>query len=237
MPRKGWFFSRPPSLKERVVKGLQQARDGDADGAIETIVERFSESLQELRALGEPADLGWLQLSARLAYRSGDMGAAHEAAEQVVEQADDAATWHLLGHIRLWMKRQDEAEAFSRAAALDPQRFFIPHRVSHDRFTALADAALAAIPEQFQAGMSNTMVVVDDLPEIEAVREGEDPDLLGLYEGATVLERGLPERIVLYQRNHENVSPNERELIRQVRETMRHEVGHHFGMEEDELPY
>jgi predicted Zn-dependent protease with MMP-like domain len=143
----------------------------------------------------------------------------------------------LLGHIRLWLKRPDEAEAFSRAAALDPRRFFIPYRVSHDRFTALAEAALAAIPEQFQAGMSNTMVVVDDLPEIEAVREGEDPDLLGLYEGATVLERGLPERIVLYQRNHENVSPNERELIRQVRETMRHEVGHHFGMEEDELPY
>jgi predicted Zn-dependent protease with MMP-like domain len=85
--------------------------------------------------------------------------------------------------------------------------------------------------------MSNTMVVVDDLPDIDAVREGEDPDLLGLYEGATVLEHGLPERIVLYQRNHENVVANDRELAEEVRETMRHEVGHHFGMAEDELPY
>jgi predicted Zn-dependent protease with MMP-like domain len=85
--------------------------------------------------------------------------------------------------------------------------------------------------------MTNTMIVVDDLPDIESVREGEDPDLLGLYEGATVLEHGLPERIVIYQRNHENISGTERELARQVRETMRHEIGHHFGMGEAELPY
>src|SRR2546430_1907939 len=71
----------------------------------------------------------------------------------------------------------------------------------------------------------------------EALREGEEPDLLGLYEGATVLEHGLPERIVLCQRNHENVVSDDRELAEEGRETMRHEVGHHFGMGEDELPY
>jgi predicted Zn-dependent protease with MMP-like domain len=219
------------------VKGLQQARDGDPDGAIETIAERFSEALQELHALRAPPDVGWLQLAARLAYRAGDMDAALESAGQALDLAEDPKTWNLLGHIRLWLKQHDEAAAFARAAALDPKHFFVPHRVSHDRFAGLAEAALAGIPEQFQAQMSNTMVVVDDLPDLDAVRQGEDPDLLGLYEGATVLERGLPERIVLYQRNHENVSPDERELKRQVQETMRHEVGHHFGMEEDELPY
>ena len=81
------------------------------------------------------------------------------------------------------------------------------------------------------------MIVVDDLPSLESVTEGEDPDLLGLYEGATALEHGLPERIVLYQRNHENVSGDLQELAEQVDETMAHEIGHHFGMEEDELPY
>ncbi|TMF09820.1 MAG: metallopeptidase family protein, partial [Chloroflexi bacterium] len=113
----------------------------------------------------------------------------------------------------------------------------VPHRVSRDRFARLAEEALAGIPETFQTQMSNTMIVVDDLPDIDAVREGEDPDLLGLYEGATVLEHGLPERIVLYQRNHENIVSDDRELAEEVRETMRHEVGHHFGMAEDELPY
>src|SRR5207237_810940 len=146
MPLSRWFRGGAPPLRDRVVKALQQARDGDADGAIATIAERFSDALAELRGLPGPVDAGWLRLAARL-----------------------------------------------------------------------AEQALAGIPEAFQAQMSNTLIVVDDLPTIEAVREGEDPDLLGLYEGATVLEHGLPERIVLYQRNHENVVSDDRELAEEVR--------------------
>src|SRR5947209_1114308 len=146
-------------------------------------------------------------------------------------------TANLLGRLRVWLRNDDAGTAFRRAASLHPQDYGVPHRVSRDRFARLAEQALAGIPEAFQAQMSNTLIVVDDLPTIEAVREGEDPDLLGLYEGATVLEHGLPERIVLYQRNHENVVSDDRELAEEVRETMRHEVGHHFGMAEDELPY
>jgi predicted Zn-dependent protease with MMP-like domain len=221
-----------------VVKGLQQARDGDADGAIETIAERFSQALAELRALPETVDAGWLRLAARLAYRAGDMPAAADFAQQALAAADeDAATWNLLGRVRVWLDDDEAIRAFARAAALQPQTYGIPYRVSRDRFARLAEEALAGIPEAFQAQMSNTMIVVDDLPDLDAVREGEDPDLLGLYEGATALEHGLPERIVLYQRNHENVVSDDRELAEEVRETMRHEVGHHFGMGEDELPY
>jgi predicted Zn-dependent protease with MMP-like domain len=221
-----------------VVKGLQQARDGDADGAIETITERFSDALEELRALQDRVDAGWLRLAARLAYRAGDMAAAADFAQQALAADDeDAATWNLLGRVRVWLDDAGAVTAFARAATLQPKAYGVPHRVSRDRFARLAEEALADIPEAFQAQMSNTMIVVDDLPDIDAVREGEDPDLLGLYEGATVLEHGLPERIVLYQRNHENVVSDDRELAEEVRETMRHEVGHHFGMAEDELPY
>jgi predicted Zn-dependent protease with MMP-like domain len=127
--------------------------------------------------------------------------------------------------------------AFRRAAALSPAQFVVPHRVSHDRFLRLAEAALEAIPDSFQERLANTIIVADDLPSLDDVREGEDPDLLGLYEGATVLEHGLPERIVLYQCNHENIAATARELERQEAETMRHEIGHHFGLGEDELPY
>jgi len=225
MPFSRWFRGGAPRLRDRVVKALQQARDGNADGAIATIAERFSEALAELRGLPEPVDAGWLRLAARLAFRAA---LAVDA---------DAATWNLLGRIRVWLRNDDAVTAFRRAASLRPQDYGVPHRVSRDRFARLAEEALAGIPEAFQAQMSNTMIVVDDLPDIEAVREGEDPDLLGLYEGATVLEHGLPERIVLYQRNHENLVSDDRELAEEVRETMRHEVGHHFGMVEDELPY
>ena len=217
------------------MKGLQQARDGDVDGAIETIAERFRDALAELQALQPPQDDGWLRLAAHLAYRGGDMAAAADYAQRALDA--DAATWNLLGRLRVWLKRDDAVAAFRRAASLDPDRFVVPHRVTRDRFARLAEVALAGVPDEFQAKMSNTMIVVDDLPDLDAIREGEDPDLLGLYEGATVLEHGLPERIVLYQRNHENVAADERDLEREVQETMRHEIGHHFGMEEDELPY
>jgi predicted Zn-dependent protease with MMP-like domain len=226
-----------PGLRDRVVKALQQARDGDADDAIDTIAERFPEALEELRSLRQPVDAGWLRLAARLAYRAANMSAAADFAQQALAREDDAATWNLLGRLGVWLDDAKATAAFARAAELRPDVFRVPYRVKRDRFTRLAEVALAAIPETFQEQLGNTMIVVDDLPDLDAVREGEDPDLLGLYEGATVLEHGLPERIVLYQRNHENVVADERELAEQVRETMRHEVGHHFGMEEDELPY
>jgi predicted Zn-dependent protease with MMP-like domain len=226
-----------PGLRDRVVKALQQARDGDADGAIDTIAERFSEALGELQSLKQPVDTAWLRLAARLAYRAADMSAASDFAQQAVAREEDAATWNLLGRLGVWLDQQDALAGFARAAELQPDVFPVPYRVKRDRFTRMAEVALSAIPENFQAQLTNTMIVVDDLPDLDAVREGEDPDLLGLYEGATVLEHGLPERIVLYQRNHENIVADERELAEQVNETMRHEVGHHFGMEEHELPY
>ena len=237
MPLSRWFRGRVPTLRDRVVKGLQQARDGDADGAIATIAERFSDALMELRGLPGAVDAGWLRLAARLAYRAGDMRAAADFAQQALASDEDAPTWNLLGRILVWLNDYDAVTAFRHAAAMRPQIYGVPHRVSRDRFARLAEQALAGIPETFQTQMSNTMIVVDDLPDLDAVREGEDPDLLGLYEGATVLEHGLPERIILYQRNHENVVSDDRELAEEVSETMRHEVGHHFGMAEDELPY
>ena len=237
MPLSRWFRGRVPTLRDRVVKGLQQARDGDADGAIATIAERFSDALMELRGLPGAVDAGWLRLAARLAYRAGDMRTAADFAQQALASAEDAPTWNLLGRILVWLNNDDAVTAFRHAAVMRPQIYGVPHRVSRDRFARLAEQALAGIPETFQTQMSNTMIVVDDLPDLDAVREGEDPDLLGLYEGATVLEHGLPERIILYQRNHENVVSDDRELAEEVRETMRHEVGHHFGMAEDELPY
>ena len=237
MPFSRWLSGGRPGLRDRVVKALQQARDGDTDGAIDTIGERFPEALAELQSLRQPVDPGWQRLAARIAYRAADMSAAADFAQQALARDEDASTWHLLGRLGIWLDRKDAVAAFARAAELQPDVFLVPYRVKRDRFTRMAEVALAAIPETFQAQLTNTMIVVDDLPDLDAVRDGEDPDLLGLYEGATVLEHGLPERIVLYQRNHENIVADERELAEQVRETMRHEVGHHFGMEEDELPY
>src|ERR1700680_5035888 len=101
MPLSRWFRGGAPSLRDRVVKGLQQARDGDADGAIETIAERFSDALAELRALQERADGGWLRFAARLAYRAGDMPLAADFAQQALAGEEGGATRNLLGRVRL----------------------------------------------------------------------------------------------------------------------------------------
>src|SRR5207253_2058874 len=86
MPLSRWFSGGRPRLKDRVVKGLQQARDGDVDGAIETIAERFHDALSELQARQPPQDSGWLRLAARLAYRAGDMPAAADYAQRALDR-------------------------------------------------------------------------------------------------------------------------------------------------------
>ncbi len=201
------------------------------------LAERFPDALAALRGMPAEEDPAWARLAAWIAFRAGEMSEAAAYANQAISLEEDAATWHLLGRLRLWLHRRDADDAFRCAQRLDPGRFVIPYRVKHQRFVRMAEAALAGVPEPFQDRLANTLIVVDDLPSLEAVREGEDPDLLGLYEGATALEHGLPERIVLYQRNHENICADADDLQREVAETMRHEIGHHFGMAEDDLPY
>jgi len=102
-------------------------------------------------------------------------------------------------------------------------------RVSMRQFEAAAQAAVDSIPDEFRPYLENTVFIIE-----ESSPEG----LMGLYEGATALaDLGLPERITLYKRGHEEASRTVDELVAEVRRTILHEVGHHFGMDEDELPY
>ncbi len=103
-------------------------------------------------------------------------------------------------------------------------------RVSMKQFVEAAQAAIDSIPEEFQPYLENTVFLVE-----EQSPEG----LMGLYEGAGALAsgEGLPERITLYKRAHEDATRTMAELVEEVRRTILHEVGHHFGMDEDDLPY
>ena len=98
------------------------------------------------------------------------------------------------------------------------------------QFEAAAQAAIDSIPKEFQPYLENTVFIIE-----ESSREG----LMGLYEGATAFRagEGMPERITLYKRAHERAATTVVELIAEVRRTILHEVGHHFGMEEEDLPY
>src|SRR5487761_168785 len=108
-------------------------------------------------------------------------------------------------------------------------RFNSYMRVSMQEFEAAAQAAIDSIPQEFLDYLLNTVFVIE-----ESSPEG----LMGLYEGATALSGlGMPERITLYKRSHEKVAGSIDELVEEVRRTIMHEVGHHFGMEEEDLPF
>lgn len=103
-------------------------------------------------------------------------------------------------------------------------------RVSMDRFEAAVTAAIDSIPAAFEPYLENMQFVIEE----------SSPDgSLGLYEGATALTAGewLPERVTIYKREHEEHADSWEELVEEVRRTILHEVGHHFGMDEHELPY
>ena len=99
-----------------------------------------------------------------------------------------------------------------------------------ERFQAAVEEAIDGIPEAFLPYLENTRFVIKK-------RSGEG--LLGLYEGGSALDfgEGLPERITVYKDSHEEACATWAELVEEVRRTILHEVGHHFGMEEEELPY
>jgi predicted Zn-dependent protease with MMP-like domain len=97
------------------------------------------------------------------------------------------------------------------------------------QFEAAAQEAVESIPDEFRPYLENTVFVIE---------ESSPEDLMGLYEGATALAGlGMPERITLYKRSHERAAESIEELVDEVRKTILHEVGHHFGMEEEDLPY
>ena len=94
-------------------------------------------------------------------------------------------------------------------------------------------AALDALPPELAAALHNVAVVVED-------ENPEDPDLFGLYEGVPLPERGdeagsLPDRIAIYRRPLEEEFPDPRDLEREIRITVLHELGHYFGLDEDRL--
>jgi len=103
-------------------------------------------------------------------------------------------------------------------------------RVSMKEFEEAAQAAVDSIPDEFRPYLENTLFVIE---------ESSPNGLMGLYEGATALGvgEGMPERITLYKRAHEQAARSMRELVEEVQRTILHEIGHHFGMEEDDLPY
>jgi predicted Zn-dependent protease with MMP-like domain len=104
--------------------------------------------------------------------------------------------------------------------------------------------ALATIPKRFRSAMTNLAILIEDEPSAALLREMEiqPPDtLFGLYQGTPLTERSwsygntLPDRILLFQGPHEREAVDEDDLVVSIGETLIHEIGHYFGLSEEEI--
>jgi predicted Zn-dependent protease with MMP-like domain len=111
-------------------------------------------------------------------------------------------------------------------------------------FEQLVAGALTRIPRRFRDALANLVIVVEDEPSVDLLLEMEiePPDtLLGLYQGIPLTERRwdhgntLPDRILLFQGPLERESEGEDDLVIAIGETLIHEVGHYFGMSEEQI--
>jgi predicted Zn-dependent protease with MMP-like domain len=117
-------------------------------------------------------------------------------------------------------------------------------RLARARFERLVADALRRIPSRFRREMENLALVVEEEPSPEVLAEVglEPPDsLYGLYQGTPLTERGwvqgnvLPDKITLYQRIIEEDCEDEDEVREVIGETLIHEIGHYFGLSEEEI--
>ncbi|MEK9178762.1 MAG: metallopeptidase family protein [Patescibacteria group bacterium] len=110
-------------------------------------------------------------------------------------------------------------------------------------FENLVTEALDSLPSEFAEKLKNVAVVVEDYPSIYQLRKvGLRPSalLFGLYEGVPQTKRGnysavLPDKITIFKNAILRVSRSEEEVRAQVRATVIHEIGHHFGLSDKEL--
>jgi predicted Zn-dependent protease with MMP-like domain len=101
-------------------------------------------------------------------------------------------------------------------------------------FEALVEQALDEIPDEIARQVHNLVVLVEDEPP------ADEPDLLGLYVGVALTERGadhggLPDRITVFRGPLLAMCANRDELVREVRITVVHEIAHHFGIDDARL--
>ena len=117
-------------------------------------------------------------------------------------------------------------------------------RLSRAEFEKLVTQAVDSLPENFLERLENAEVVVEDEPTEEDLDlAGIEPGgtLLGLYHGVPQSQRGhwygnfLPDRIVIYRRPIEAMARDRQQIRKEIRITLMHEIGHHFGLDEDDL--
>jgi predicted Zn-dependent protease with MMP-like domain len=116
---------------------------------------------------------------------------------------------------------------------------------SREHFQLLAEQALGGMPDEFRKYFINITVIIEDYPTKEECRKlgVRRKDLLGLFRGTEYPQRDkffdipspFPDEVILFKKNIEAICTTEKELIEEIRLTLVHELGHYFGLSEEDL--
>lgn len=144
-------------------------------------------------------------------------------------------------------RRGDDAEAdlaLARATRLAPEAYPAV-RLERPAFEQHLREAIDRLPAPFAGALDTVAVTVEPWPDEALLRDTEpplDPELLGLFVGHALPDRHtsgpggeLPARIFLFQRNLERYAADTEDLVEQIGITLRHELGHYLGLDEDEI--
>ena len=115
--------------------------------------------------------------------------------------------------------------------------------MEREEFVNVGEEALDSLPEEFRSRIQNVAILVEDFPPNQSTPQPGQRKrlLLGIFHGVPTTKRSVfnlptgPDHIVLYQNNIEAVCSSEAEVRNQIRQTLIHELGHYFGMTEEQL--
>ena len=116
--------------------------------------------------------------------------------------------------------------------------------LSRAEFERVVTEALDVLPKRFADLVDNVVVAVEEEPndeDLESLEDDDGSEVLGIYRGVALTERThdmqlLPDEIAVFRGPINRVARTRAEALHEVRETLIHELGHYFGLEDDELP-
>lgn len=217
---------------------------------LEYVADRdLQEALIEFGRL--PPDMASSQ-TVRLLYCSllAELGRLDEAVERtqavIDEDSANADAHHFLGCLFEELDAHEKArEHFLRTLELD--RLAWEERPSRQRQELLDEigrhvrATVEGLPDEFREGMTAVPILIEPLPENDLVEEGFDPRSLGVFEGPDHALRtshdvqATTTRIILFAENLVSEFPEPEDFVEQIRITVLHEIGHYFGLDEDDM--
>lgn len=123
-------------------------------------------------------------------------------------------------------------------------RIGYPGTMARDTFDRVVREVLTTLPPDLTKALDTVQIVVKEAPtreDLERAGLGPDDDLYGFFDGVSLPEKSatypdpFPDRVVLYRRALTEDFPDPSDLKREIRVTLIHELGHFFGMDEDEI--